>query len=151
MLVPPPDTKKPQDGNQSPKVEEPTNPRTCKIHLVRFTIPLLARAPSERRFWEPPWADAKSDQPPLSWHLREVEKREIEDAWKAFRDEAVGLVDEAAGKPPPGPSKDKPPGDPDAWPVDNVISFLKTAQSELPSTRTPATSPPQLAPDAPLR
>jgi hypothetical protein len=128
MLVPPPDANKPQDEKRPP---DSTNPRTCRIHLVRFTIPLLTHAPAERRFWQPAWADAKSDKPPLSWHLREVEIQEIDDAWRAFRDESVGLAGEAAPKPAPGPSAIKLPDDPGAYPVDNVISFFKTAQEEI--------------------
>jgi hypothetical protein len=130
MLVPPPEAAK--DGEQT---TEATNSRTCRIHLVRFTIPLLTHALAERRFWEPAWADAKSDQPPLSWHLRQVEIDEIEAAWKAFRKESIGLADKAVPKPPPGPSAGKLPDDPSAWPVDNVISILKTAQEEI--TQTP--------------
>jgi hypothetical protein len=132
MLVPPPEATKPQDEKQPP---EATNPRTCRIHLVRFTIPLLTHAPAKRHFWEPAWADAKSDEPPLSWHLRKVEMDEIKDAWNAFRDESVGLAGQAASKLPPGPSANKLPDDPGAWPVDNVISFLKIAQEEISQTR----------------
>jgi hypothetical protein len=132
MLVPPPDAAKPQDGE---KPSGAPNSRTCRIHLVRFTIPLLTHAPAKRRFWEPAWADAKSDQPPLSWHLRQVEIDEIEGAWKAFLGESIGLADKAGPKPPPGPSAGKLPDDPSAWPVDNVISILKTAQEEI--TQTP--------------
>jgi hypothetical protein len=104
--------------------------RRCEISLVRFTIPKVAHDPTDRPFWEPAWADAKSDSPPLSWHLRDVEKKEIENAWKAFRDEEDALrnqhVKESGFKPSAGKDKDKDEDNPGAHPVRRVLKFLES-------------------------
>ncbi|MEO6787616.1 MAG: hypothetical protein ABI318_15925 [Chthoniobacteraceae bacterium] len=124
-------------GAQEGKVSAETG-STCAIHLVRFTIPMLPHDPSERRPWEPAWFDAKSDKPPLSWHLREIEKQEIEKAWQAFHAEAGTLHDTPVPPPAFSPSADMNPQDPGAYPVENVLHFLKTVQDEI---RTPASKP----------
>jgi|GEM_PF-3578433 len=100
----------------------------CSIEIARFTIPLLPAASGAER---PRWFEAKPDQPPLSWHLREVEKREIERAWNAVRDESVLLP--RAGATPAGqrPSRNLAWTESGAWPLDHVLDFL---------SRSPATS-----------
>jgi hypothetical protein len=119
-----------------PKEADPT--ATCEIQLVRFTMPLLRSNAQQRPRWEPEWAGAKPEQPPLSWHLREVEKNQIADAWMALRAESQLLP-----KPSPtaGPMVEPSssleainPSDPRLRPVDQVIMFLHDA-AERPSVK----------------
>ena len=127
---------------QLAKVPDPKVPavpaRTCQIHLVRFTIPALPHDSTNRKFWQPAWADADPKKPPLSWHLRESEKEEIEISWKAFRHESKGLPYAGKEKSTFSPSeKRKDQHDPGAWPVDYVLTFLKEAQEEIQESKTP--------------
>jgi hypothetical protein len=143
---------------EEPVQGQPAKPsHSCEIRLVRFTIPKLPRNPAGRRFWEPAWAEAQPDSPPLSWHLRQPEKDAIEVAWQALRAESRTLSEEVkksavqnaqyggeSGKQlPVGPSAKKSPEDPGAYPVDRVLEFLKDAQSDIKEAAQAATPSPQ--------
>lgn len=101
-------------------------PATCDIQLVKFTMPLLPRDEKNRPWWKPAWSEATPERPPLSWHLREVEKRHVADAWMALLNESRLLPNRGAA----GPSdslEEMNPGDPRIRPVDSVIKFLQEA------------------------
>ena len=113
-----------------PSASAPQEPEPiCDIELVRFTIPVLTDADRPKiHWWDPGWIGAKSDNPPLSWHLRQSEKQGVEMAWRAFRNETKSLpapvgFNESASS----PSSSKEVGDPGAWPVDAVLHFLHNA------------------------
>jgi hypothetical protein len=117
----------PQTGNPASETAEPQP--VCEIEIVRFTIPVLAASDNaKRQWWEPGWIGAKSDSPPLSWHLRECEKQGVEMGWETFRAEAKSVpVPTGLKMPAKSPSSGKDKGDPAAWPVDAVLHFLHTA------------------------
>jgi hypothetical protein len=57
------------------------------IRHVRFVLPVITAAKKEAGKgggWAPSWAEAKPEQPPLSWHLRGPEQQAIDEAWKTL-------------------------------------------------------------------
>jgi hypothetical protein len=89
------------------------------IRHVRFVLPKLKpekKQATKGGWWWPSWAEAKPEQPPLSWHLREAEQRAVDDAW-------AQLFSERQGDFHPAPTDEE-------WealksrPIDKVLYFL---------------------------
>jgi hypothetical protein len=94
------------------------------IRHVRFVLPPMkspATAGSKSVLSWSAWADAKTDQPPLSWHLREPEKQAIHDAWKQLVSERQ-LDSNGMPVEPSEPEW----SDTKSRPIDKVLSFLST-------------------------
>ena len=117
------------------EADTPAERHVCDIKLVRFTIPKMDRGIAKRGLWEPAWADAKPDHPPLSWHLRNVEKDEIAAAWQDFCKESLNVSGSKARDAESRPSGKMATDNPGADPVDKVLDFLNPAKNNLGNTR----------------
>jgi hypothetical protein len=105
---------------------------TCDIQLVKFTMPLLDPNNQQQPWWKPTWSEAQPKEPPLSWHLRDVEKRHIAEAWMALRGESRYLPKLASTSEiePSRALEESNPSDPRIRPVDSVIKFLHEASKQ---------------------
>src|SRR5204862_6924592 len=84
------------------------------------TISPEARAKSKGEWWWPAWAEAKPDQPPLSWHLRGAEQDAIDEAWTELLKKSSEI---GVDKPLPQIGE-KEWEDSKGRPIDKVVSFL---------------------------